>query len=242
MSLIRNSVVLIRGERIERVGTIGTLQVPNGYARVSTEGMSVLPGLWDPHVHLIYAGHPNLFEWLKKYSSQLERDIMPVSAEQLLMSGVTSVRDLGAPIEILNVKKRIDNGQAVGPTIYAAGPFLTDMGFGPHSVAVGDEASARAAAKKLIAAGVNVIKFVSADRMAPGVARAIVEEAHAAGLKTTAHGRNDLEIRAALAAGVDEFQHIGTQSPEYPEDIVAAIRQRCVKGRRCHGRRPLAPI
>jgi imidazolonepropionase-like amidohydrolase len=77
---------------------------------------------------------------------------------------------------------------------------------------------------------VNVIKFVSADRMAPGVARAIVEEAHAAGLKTTAHGRNDLEIRAALAAGVDEFQHIGTQSPEYPEDIVAAIRQRMRQG------------
>ena len=63
--LLRNSVVLIRGDRIERVGTIATLQVPTGYERVSTEGMSVLPGLWDPHVHLIYAGYPNLFEWLK---------------------------------------------------------------------------------------------------------------------------------------------------------------------------------
>jgi hypothetical protein len=67
---------------------------------------------------------------------------MPVTAEQMLLSGVTSVRDLGAPIEILNVKKRIDNGQAVGPTIYAAGPFLTNMGFGPHSVAVDDESAA----------------------------------------------------------------------------------------------------
>jgi hypothetical protein len=64
-------------------------------------------------LHLIYAGHPNLFEWLKKYASQLERDIMPVTAEQFLLSGATSVRDLGAPLEILNVKKRIDNGQAV---------------------------------------------------------------------------------------------------------------------------------
>jgi adenine deaminase len=51
--LIRNSVVLIRGERIERLGTIGKLQVPSGCERVSTEGMSFLPGLWDPHVHLI---------------------------------------------------------------------------------------------------------------------------------------------------------------------------------------------
>ena len=155
---------------------------------------------------------------------------MPVTAEQLLMSGVTSIRDLGAPIEILNVKKRIDSGQAIGPTIYASGPFLTDAPFGPHSVAVSDEAAARAATKKLIAAGVSVIKFVSADRMAPDAARAIVEEAHAAGLKTTAHGRTDPEIHAALAAGVDEFQHIGTQSPEYPEDIVSSIRQRVRQG------------
>jgi imidazolonepropionase-like amidohydrolase len=228
--LIRNSVVLIRGERIERVGTIANLPVPAAYERVSTEGMSVLPGLWDPHVHLIYAGHPNLLEWLQKHSSQLEADIMPVTAEQFLLSGVTTVRDLGAPIEILNLKKRIDSGQAVGPTIYAAGPFLTDTGFGPHSVAVEGEAAARAATKRLIAAGVNIIKFVNADRMAPGVARAIVEEAHAAGLKATAHGRTDAEIRADLVAGVDELQHIGTQSPEYPADIVAAIRDRIRQG------------
>lgn len=143
---------------------------------------------------------------------------------------MTSVRDLGAPLEILNVKKRIDNGQAIGPTIYAAGPFLTDAPFGPHSVPVADEAAARTATKKLIAAGVNVIKFVNADRMPTGAARAIVEEAHAAGLTATAHGRTDVEIRAALAAGVDELQHIGTQSTEFPEDVVAAIRDRIRRG------------
>jgi imidazolonepropionase-like amidohydrolase len=228
--LVHNSVVLIRGERVEQVGTIGTLEVPAAYERVSTEGMSVLPGLWDPHVHLMYAGYPNLSEWLQKYSSRLERDIMPVSAEQFLLAGVTSVRDLGAPIEILNVRKRIDGGQAMGPTIYAAGPFLTDSGVSPHSVAVGDEAAARAATKRLIAAGVHIIKFSNAGRMAPGVARAIVQEAHAAGLKETAHGRSDAEIRVGLAAGVDEFQHIGTGSPEYPEDIVSAIRERVRQG------------
>ena len=229
---VRNSVVLIRGERIERVGTVATLPVPGDYERVSTEGMSVLPGLWDPHVHLIYAGHPNLGEWLTKYSAQLEREVMPATAEQLLMAGVTSVRDLGAPLEILNVKKRIDSGETPGPTIYAAGPFLTNAGFGPHSLAVADEAAARVATKRLIAAGVNVIKFVNADRLAPGVARAIVDEAHAAGLKTTAHGRSDAEIRAAIEAGVDELQHIGTQGGEYPQDVVAAIRQRIGRGQK----------
>jgi imidazolonepropionase-like amidohydrolase len=48
---IRNSVVLIRGERIERVGTVASLPVPAGYDRISTDGMTVLPGLWDLHVH-----------------------------------------------------------------------------------------------------------------------------------------------------------------------------------------------
>lgn len=229
---VRNSVVLIRGQRIERVGTVVTLPVPAGYERVSTEGMSVLPGLWDPHVHLIYAGHPNLGEWLKKYSAQFEREVMPATAEQLLMAGVTSVRDLGAPLEILNVKKRIDSGEIPGPTIYASGPFLTSAGFGPHSLAVADEAAARAATKRLIAAGVSMIKFVNADRLAPGVARAIVDEAHAAGLKTTAHGRSDAEIRAAIEAGVDELQHVGAQGGEYPPEVVAAIRQRIARGQK----------
>ena len=56
---VRNSVVLIRGDRIERIGTLTSLPVPSEYERISTEGMTVLPGLWDLHVHLIYSGHPN---------------------------------------------------------------------------------------------------------------------------------------------------------------------------------------
>ena len=138
-AVVRNSVVLLRQERIEKLGTVSTLPVPQGYERISTEGMTVLPGLWDPHVHLIYANYPDLQEYLKKYGSQLDT-IMPVMAEQFLLSGVTSIRDLGAPLGVLNVKKRIAQGDLPGPTIYAAGPFLTTAGFGPHSVVVTDEA------------------------------------------------------------------------------------------------------
>jgi len=50
---VRNSVVLIRGERIERLGTMESLSVPAGYEQISTEGMTVLPGLWDLLVHLL---------------------------------------------------------------------------------------------------------------------------------------------------------------------------------------------
>jgi cytosine/adenosine deaminase-related metal-dependent hydrolase len=44
---------MVRGERIEHVGTTATLPVPPGYEHISTEGTAVLPGLWNRHVHLI---------------------------------------------------------------------------------------------------------------------------------------------------------------------------------------------
>jgi imidazolonepropionase-like amidohydrolase len=228
---VRNSVVLINRERIENVGTIASLPIPAGYDRVSTEGMTVVPGLWDPHVHLIYAGYPDLQGYLEKYGSQVDA-IMPVMAEQFLLSGVTSVRDLGAPVSVLTVRKRIQQGDIPGPTIYAAGPFLTTAAFGPHSVVVTSEADARAATRRLLDAGVDIIKFVNADLMPPGAAKAIVQEAHTRGRKATAHGRTDAEIRACLDADVDELQHIGYESKEYPPDIVDAIRRRIASGRR----------
>src|SRR5689334_23920064 len=96
---ISNSVVLIRGERIERIGTIDSLPVPNGSDAVSTDGMTVLPGLWDLHVHLMYAGHPNPRYWFYTYTPQFEQVIIPASAEQMLMARVTTVRDLAAPLQ-----------------------------------------------------------------------------------------------------------------------------------------------
>jgi hypothetical protein len=54
---LRNSVVLIQGERIAAIGQAGELAIPEDAEVVSTEGMSVLPGLWDMHVHLMINGH-----------------------------------------------------------------------------------------------------------------------------------------------------------------------------------------
>ena len=94
---VRNSVVLIRGDRIERVGTTESVTIGADYERISTEGMTVLPGMWDLHVHLMYGGHPNGRFWFDTYTSQFESVTIPASARQMLMAGVTSVRDLGAP-------------------------------------------------------------------------------------------------------------------------------------------------
>ena len=105
---IRNSVIVIEGERIKAVGQVGTLVIPSGAEIISTEGMTVLPGLWDMHVHLMINGHSDYAHWDKTYPPQMESVIMPASARQLLMAGVTSARDLGAPLKpILAVRSRI---------------------------------------------------------------------------------------------------------------------------------------
>ena len=230
---LRDSVVLIRGEHIERIGTTASLPVPNGYEAVSTEGLTVLPGLWDLHVHLMYAGHPDGRYWFNTYTAQFERVVMPASAEQMLMAGVTAVRDLAAPPQpILAVKKRIATGEIRGPTLYVAGPALT-KGANPNAVQtwnVSGAAEAKAKTSQLADAGVDWIKVINAEALTREEMKAIVGEAHARGRKVAAHAFSEAEIRLGLLAGVDDFQHVRTQTPEYPPDVVALIRDRVRNG------------
>jgi imidazolonepropionase-like amidohydrolase len=232
---VRDSVILVRGDRIERVGTTTTLSVPSGYERISTEGMTVLPGLWDLHVHLIYSGHPNPGAWFR-HASDFERVTIPASARQMLMAGVTSVRDLAAPADaIFAARRRIASGELPGPTIYAAGPALAKMA--PNQPAptsqllpIADAADARAKVRQLVDAGADVIKIFFVDRMSAEERRALVDEAHAHRKRIAAHGQADDEIRLGLAIGVDDFQHIGIDSPEYPADVMSSLRARVKSG------------
>ena len=228
---IRNSVVLIEGERIKAVGQVGTLAVPQGAEVISTEGMSVLPGLWDMHVHLMINGHADYEHWDKTYPSQFESVIMPASAKQLLLAGVTSARDLGAPLEAsINVRDRINAGKLPGPTLYMSGPFIQKAPYPGTELfrwGVSGAADARAKVAKLATAGVNCIKLIDQDQMTMDEVNAVVDEAHTRGLMVVAHSHRPEEIRRGLAAGVDNFEHTGLSSaPEYPEDIVRMIAER----------------
>jgi len=232
---LRDSVVLIRGERIERVGTVTSLPIPAEYERVSTEGMTVLPGLWDMHVHLIYSGHPNPTAWFR-HDAEFERVTIPASARQMLAAGVTSVRDLAAPAgPMLAVKRRIADGSLPGPTVYAAGPALARLAPNQTTItsqflAITDAADARAKTRQLLDAGVDVVKIFFAERMSPEERAAIIGEAHARGKKVAAHGQTDAEVRLGLDMGVDDFQHIGIDSPEYAADIMERLRARVKRG------------
>ncbi len=228
---LHDSVILVEGERIAAVGRVGELAVPAGAEVVSTEGMSVLPGLWDMHVHLMIDGHADYAHWDKTYLDRFRSEIMPASAKQLLLAGITGARDLGAPLEdSIAVREAIRRGEIDGPTLFVSGPFIQKAPY-PGTEAfrwgVDGAADARAKVRRLCEAGVDVIKLIDQDQMTLEEARAVVETAHACGKPVVAHAHRPEEIRRGLALGVDCFEHTGLGgAPEYPEDVLAALHAR----------------
>jgi len=228
---IKNSVVIIEGERIKAVGELGKLEIPKDAEIISTEGMSVLPGLWDMHVHLMINGHSDYGYWDKTYPSLLGSVIMPASAHQLLLAGVTSARDLGGPLkESIQVRDRINKGEIPGPTLYVSGPFIQHAPYPGTELfrwGVNGEKDARDKINRLADAGVDLIKLIDQDQMTMEEVMAVVDQAHKRGLKVVAHSHRPEEIRRGLKAGVDCFEHTGLSSaPEYPEDIISMIEER----------------
>jgi len=228
---VQDSVVLVEGDRITAVGRQGEIAIPDGAAVISTEGMDVLPGLWDAHVHTMIVGHSDYAHWDATYPDRLRDEIMPASAEQLLMAGVTSARDLGAPLDdILAVRDAINAGAIPGPTLYVSGPFIQ------HAPYPGTEAfrwgvdgpeDARAKVRRLAEAGVDLVKLIDQDQMTMDEVHAVVDEAHRNDLPVVAHAHRAEEIRRGIAAGVDCFEHTGLgTAPEYPQDVYDLIKGR----------------
>lgn len=228
---IKNSVILIEGERIKAVGTVETLAVPANAEVISTEGMSVLPGLWDMHVHTMINGHADYAYWDKTYPPLLKDVIMPSSADQLLMAGVTSARDLGGPLEeSIAVRDAINNGEIPGATLYVSGPFIQKKpypGTEDFRWGVNGAEDGRRKIRKLANAGVDIIKLIDQDQMTMEELRAVVDEAHKNNLKVVAHGHRPEEIRRGLTVGADCFEHTGlSSSPRYPDDVMTMIKER----------------
>ena len=228
---IHDSVILIDGETIIEIGTVGNIKISEDYEIISTEGMSVMPGLWDMHVHLMINGHSDYDYWDVTYLKLFKDVIMPSSAHQLLMAGVTSARDLGGPLEeSLDVRDRINSGTIPGPTMYMSGPFIQKQpypGTEEFRWGVNGGKDARNKVKTLANAGVDVIKLIDQDQMTFEELNAIVDEAHKNNLKIVAHSHRPEEIRLGLKVGIDNFEHTGLSSaPKYPDDVMEMINER----------------
>ena len=139
--------VLIRGNRIEAVGTGVT--IPADAERLDATNKTVIPGLWDMHVHL---GD--------------EDGLLNIAA------GVTDVRDLGNDVEYVTaLRRQFDSGAAIGPRALLAGlvdgpgPYA-----GPTKFLIDSEDDARKAIDTFAANGFVQTKIYSSIR--PG-ARAV---------------------------------------------------------------------
>ncbi len=232
---LRNSVILVNNGIIEQVGSVGQLAVPEGYRVVSTEGHDVLPGLWENHAHIQLTGHSDYRHWQANYRDRFVDEVMPAALVQLLLAGVTSVRDLGAPLEDTRIiKQRLADKVIPGPTLYASGPFIqwqVDDWQSGYRWAVRNQQDAVSKVNQLADAGMDIVKLIDQDDMPRDVAEVIVQQAHKRGMKVVAHSHKPDEIRLGVEIGVDNFEHTGlTTAPGYPDDVLTALKERTATG------------
>jgi imidazolonepropionase-like amidohydrolase len=117
------TTVLVRGNTI---ASIGAEAIPTGRAATIIEGggRTLMPGLIDAHTHL-------MFETLSQVAI-LTSDVGFVNvaatkaANDMLLRGFTSVRDLGGPV--FGLKRGIDAGLVPGPRIWPSGAFISQTG------------------------------------------------------------------------------------------------------------------
>src|SRR3990172_11554228 len=133
---IENASVVIEGNRIKRVSQ-GEVDSPKEARTIDASGKTILPGLIDNHVH--YRNH---------------------SGELFLAHGVTSVRDLGNPVDwILAQRDAIALGKVRGPRIFCAGGgFYGKATRGHHMVPTNPE-EGRRMTKAHIQRGVDFVNI-----------------------------------------------------------------------------------
>ncbi len=223
--------IVIKGNLIESVGE--NLPIPKGARVVDLKRYTVMPGLIDAHVHLLYLENPSgglTTEGVKAITMEgtpLRALRGAARARTFLLAGITTVRDLGNSGRFGDVAVRlaINEGSLDGPRMYVSGPGLSPEGgqfpglqFSYRAIAeeeyrvVRGAEDARLAVRENVTYGANVIKIYSSASPNPGFLsmeemRAIVDEARLLGVKVTAHATSDLAIKRAVEAGVDSIEH-----------------------------------
>jgi len=188
---IRDAVVVIEGFRIKAVGTKGAVSYPAGARVIRAEGRTILPGLIDAHVHISAYMHPLFLHY-----------------------GVTTIVDTANPTDwILAQREALQRGRIQGPRLFATGDIID----GPpedtnqttlelreaYRVHTHTVEEARLAARRLISKGVDALKVY--EGLSNESLKAVVEEAHQAGMEVVGH---TVDARQATLAGMKFIEHV----------------------------------
>lgn len=198
-----NQTILIEGDRIIAIGPSGSVRVPATAEVLDLSGQTVIPGLIGLHNHSYYTGGNGRAAQLSFSGSRL-----------YLASGVTTIRTTGAqqPYAELNLKREIDAGRVIGPTMFTTGPYLTGEQGSLTMARLEGPAQARRVVRYWAEEGVSWFKaYTWISRAELGAA---IEEAHAHGVKVTAH-LCSVGYREAVALGIDNLEHGLFANSEY---------------------------
>lgn len=209
-SVVENGTLVIDGNRIVQAGQ--GVSVPAGATRVNLGGKTVMPMLIDTHVHL------------SGTREKLVRDL-----KQRAYFGVSAALSMGTDnLELLPMRSEAIPGAA---RFFSAGRGITRPEPLRPTYQINSEEEARKAVQENASRKVDIIKFWVDDRegkvqkVTPEQYAAIIDEAHKAGLRVTAHIFNMEDAKGLMRANLDVFAH-GVRDKDVDDETVAMFKQR----------------
>ena len=180
-----DQTVVLSADRISAVGPAAVIQAPAGSDHIDGRGKTLLPGLFDMHVH-----------------SQPSDGILNIA------SGVTSVRDMGNDIDALTeLQQQWQEGSAIGPRVSKAGLIDgRDKMQAPTGIFVTTQDEANAAVNHYADLGYIQTKVYSS--LNPALLPGIIEVSHKRGMRVSGHIPNGITAAQFVSEGADEIQHI----------------------------------
>jgi imidazolonepropionase-like amidohydrolase len=248
--VVRDAVVVVEGERIRAAGPRSAVAIPAGAREVRLGDRTLLPGLFDMHVHLSSGStRPKKFAQFF-FDGPIDSALRAAAnARATLAAGFTSVRSAGDNDFIdVSLDKAIENGFAVGPRIVPAGYQISmtgghgdDTGWPPGVFEHGPEQGIADGPQQLLRAvryqikhGARVIKLMvtggvagfertlDVQQFSEEEMRTVVEEARRNRVKVLAHAEALDGTLAALRAGVDSIEH-GSQ---LDDEAIALMKEK----------------